>query len=414
MGAVTIQEVRDEARFEELRGAWSALHLRSEVSNIYLAPEFIHTWWKHLGALDPGSFGATGGLGQGSRGEGLRILVGTDGDQMVGVAPLQMLRVELEGFPEPLRVLALVGDVFLTRYRDVLAAPDRQRDFLDALWAHLSQGDDPGWDVVLLGNLPEESPTRRLSTAALQRHKVRNASFRSKVAGSASPEDLREVTADRLATASERTARLLRDRLVDMEYPYVALPPTWEEYKAALSYRTRRTLQGDANKLARAGTITYECVGSEFDPVADFDDLVRLHRGILGESSVTLNPRTLEMQRELLAGCAARGWLRLFFLKVNAKRIAALACYDYRDRRYAALLGRDREAPASPGILIITHAIEDAITRGLRELDFGPGHVRYKQHLSRATRRVSNLLVKRDVVPLSLHDLAMKLHGFAA
>ena len=466
-----IEEVRDGQLFERLRQGWSELHARAGLANVYLAHEFVYTWWKHLGGLAGGCADRAGGLGRSSSAEGLRILVGTDGHRIVGVAPLQTLRVEVDGLPRPIRVLCLLGDVFLTRYRDFLVEAGREGEFVEAVWAHLCQENDPGWDAAFLGNLHEDSPTARLSAPALRRHgppTLRQARFRSKIAGGLTPENLTDVRAalreaaasrkvpdaarsrleslaGRLTLDAEGTtpelppealareilaaldavqsdhpeardflqspAGLLRARLVDLEYPYVALPRTWNDYKESLSGQTRRRLRRDVDKLARAGALSYETVGSDFDGAADFDDLARLHRHTAGEKSLTMNRQTLDMQREVLEACAARGWLRLSFLRLNGKRVAALACYDYRSHRYAALIGRDPSAPSSPGMVIIARAIEEAIGLGLRELDLGPGHVRYKQHLTRRVRRVNNLLVKKESVPLSIHDLALRLNG---
>jgi hypothetical protein len=470
---VQIEEVRDGQRFERLRQGWSELHARAGLSNVYLAHEFVYTWWKHLGGLQGGCADRAGGLGRSSSAESLRVLVGTDGNRIVGVAPLQTLRVEVDGLPRPIRVLCLLGDVFLTRYRDFLVEAGREGGFVEAVWAHLCQANDPAWDAAFLGNLHEDSPTARLSAAALQRHApaaLRHARFRSKIAGGLTPENLTDVRAalreaaasrklpdaarsrleslaGRLTLAEEGAAPepppeafakeilavldevqsqhpetreavqgpagLLRARLIDLEYPYVPLPSTWDDYKESLSGQTRRRLRRDVDKLARAGAVSYETVGTDFDGAAHFDDLARLHRCTVGERSLTMNLQTLDTQREVLEGCAARGWLSLSFLRLNGQRVAALACYDYGGRRYASLIGRDPSAPSSPGMVIIARAIEEAIALGLQELDLGPGHVRYKQHLTRSVRRANNLLVKKESVPLSIHDLAVRLNGLA-
>lgn len=452
-----IREIQDDQEFATLAPAWRDLHLRSGTRNVYLGPEFLGPWWSALGRLRGGAAQRPGGLGGDSAAEGLRILAGIEQDRLVGLAPLQLLTVSVDGLAGPIRVLSFLGDVFITRYRDFLAEAGREADFCGAVWSHLCSDGAAGWDAVLLGGLHEESTTGQLSVDALNRLALpglRHVRFKSMTQGGATPDNLKQARQDlRLAAVSRKTDKAqrseleslaaeasdeqlppalealaakhpemapffadsrarLKSRLQDLEYPFVALPASWEAYKETLSRNTRDALRKDANQLARSGDVDYETVESNFDGGADFEDLVHLHRLMLGDASFTLNEQTLEMQKAAFLGCARRGWLRLIYLRLNRRRVAAIASFDFGERRYAALLGRDPSVRGSLGILAITRAIEDAISRGLTELDFGPGHVRYKERFTIGLRKVTNLLAKKDSVPLGLRDLAPRLAMF--
>lgn len=449
-----IREIRDDQGFADLAPAWRDLHTRSETRNVYLAHEFLHPWWAHLGRLRGGAADRPGGLGRDSEAIGVRIALGVEGDRVVGLAPFQYSNVTIDGLAEPVRVLSLLGDVFITRYRDFLVERGRDADFVGALWSHLC-GAGEEWDVVLLGGLHEESTAGQLSVEALNRlapQGLRHVRFRSVTAGGPTEDNLKEAREDaRLASASratpdslrpplrgladstsdadltssltafaaanpsiapvlERSIRRLRSPFQDMEYPYVALSGAWADYKASLTKNTRDSLR--LNPLTRLGEVDYEVVSEDFDVDAHFDDLVRLHHHIAGVDSMTLNARTVGAQKAILLGLARRGWLRLAFLRVNRRRIAAIVSFDGGDRRYVSLVGRDPETPGSPGLLMMANAIEDAMSAGMKEVDLGPGDIRYKQRFSHAVRKVTNLLVKRDTVGVGLRDFAPRLLMF--
>jgi CelD/BcsL family acetyltransferase involved in cellulose biosynthesis len=454
---VEIREVQDDASLAALAPAWRELHERSRSRNVYLGPEFISPWWSALGRVRGGAAERPGGLGRDSAAEGLRILTAYEDGRLVGLAPLQLQTVTVDGLPAPIRVLSFLGDVFITRYRDFLTEPGKGPEFCAAAWSHLCGDGGAGWDAVFLSGLQEESPTGQQSVEVLNRLApagLRHVRFKSMTEGGLTAENVKDARQDlRLAAAAsnadpalraelERQAaespdaellpaldRLseahpdlaplvagararLKSRMQDLEYPYIALPPTWDDYKASLSRKTRAALRNDANQLARAGEVSYETIESGFDAGADFEDLVRLHRLMLGDGSLTLNEQTLAMQKAAIAACAGRGWLRLIFLRLAGARVGVIACFDHEGRRYAALLGRDPAVRGSLGILAITRAIEDAIARGLTDLDFGPGHVRYKERFTKTVRKVTNLLAKRDSVPMGLRDLAPRLSMF--
>ncbi len=162
------------------------------------------------------------------------------------------------------------------------------------------------------------------------------------------------------------------------------LPPTWEQYLAGLTPNEREGLKRKTRNLIKKG-VEVEVVRKP--DRAAFDDYIRLHgeswrpRGVAGYFSSERFSRFLcEATMELMFGDRSR----LYFLKKDGRRFAAVHAM-FVNRQccfYLSGLARDHELVAmSPGKVLLSMVIRDAIQEGYTMFDFQGGDEDYKFRL---------------------------------
>jgi CelD/BcsL family acetyltransferase involved in cellulose biosynthesis len=112
------------------------------------------------------------------------------------------------------------------------------------------------------------------------------------------------------------------------------------------------------------------------------EELLRLHRlrwAAEGGSAGILPGAVEDFHREMAPRLAARGWLRLYVLRVGAAAIAAVYGIEVGRRFSYYQSGYDPSWSArSPGLVLVGRTIEDAYARGLADYDFLRGTEAYK------------------------------------
>ena len=89
-----------------------------------------------------------------------------------------------------------------------------------------------------------------------------------------------------------------------------------------------------------------------------------------------------------------RGWLELFSLSFDDRVVAYLFCFYYNGIRYLYNAAYDLDfSSLSPGIVIITHCLEDAISRGINRFDFLRGDETYKYRFGAHDHHLYSLTV---------------------
>lgn len=187
--------------------------------------------------------------------------------------------------------------------------------------------------------------------------------------------------------------------------PVVKLPPSAEEWKHRLAGSMRRNLNRYRKKLeAEQGPI--HCFTS--NKPDGLEPLFRLHdqrwRELRGSSGVLAHGKLRSFHREVAAGFARNGWLRLHCVEVGGRVAAIMYAFVSRRRLYLYLSGFDPSlARYGPGNFAIEYAIEAAIREGLTEVDFLRGAEPYKYSWGAVDRRNSVLMLRStttQAVPL--------------
>src|SRR5438093_7359609 len=246
-------------------------------------------------------------------------------DQLVGIAPFFI-------WPSPnARTLLLIG-TGISDYLDVLVDPEWKDVAANAIFSWLaSEGDR--WDVCDFQELRDNSLLLR----------------------AAAPDGYFDETSAQSVC------------------PVIDL--------ATAGYSMRRKAQRYLRHAKKLGELHIEQANQQsFEEF--FDALLRLHdrrwqpRG--GTQALT-EEKLEDFHREAARSFLGLGLLRLYVLKLNDRIIGALYGYEAKQRVYYYLGGFDPQfAKLSPGVILIGHAIEQAIASGVKEFDFLRGQEPYK------------------------------------
>ncbi|HEU4700443.1 MAG TPA: GNAT family N-acetyltransferase [Gemmatimonadales bacterium] len=332
-GGVAARVLRSAAELEALAPAWAALWARCPGASPFQAPEWLLPWWRQFGEGTPFAVALH------ARGD--------DGaSRLVGLAPLYVYA------GDGARRLLPIG-IGISDHLDALLDPTLPPDTADALLAALIPH-AAEFSRVELPLLPPDSPLRRARA----------------------PAGWRDATAD------------------DEPHLVLELPaprrPIWKSARYA-----RRQLE-------REGTVTLATAdaGSSAAEVLDaLEGLLALHAArwrARGEAGVLDDPAVQRFHRDAAPGLARRGLLRLHVLRV-ADRTAAAGLVLRTPRWAASYITGFAPAleRASPGTVLLGHAIAAAEGDGAAEFDFLRGLEPYKRRWGAVERPTA----RRVLVP---------------
>lgn len=175
----------------------------------------------------------------------------------------------------------------------------------------------------------------------------------------------------------ERSARAARRRLFTIAIqrsPYVATNMPWDELEAELSSKFLRDLRRRRRLLEAEGTVTVEVA----DGAERLDELLaeafRVEPSGWKEargSAIVSKPTTLRFYQEVAEWAAARGCLRLAFLRLDGRPVAFQYAVEDCDRWYFLKGGIDAAFTRfAPGKLLVHAMIERACSTGLQTFEF--------------------------------------------
>ena len=338
-GATRIETITDSAGFHAMREEWAELLESSTSDCVFLTWEWLHTWWKHLGA-----------------GRQLDLIAVRQGEELVGLAPLMVGRPRL-GRLIPCRTREFLGTGSVgSDYLDVIVRRGHESGALDALAAHLA-----GEELVL-----RLDQVNRRSCAALE---------------------LAARLARRGWARTERASNVC---------PFIDLRGlTWDSYRASLEPEHRYNCKRRLSALTKRFDIRCEQVASEAERPGALAALVALHierwNG-RGGSTALRGAKVVAFHEEVTRLALERGWLRLFVLHLDGKPVAALYGFRYRHVFSFYQSGFDPSySRYSVGQATLALTIKDALEEGAAEYDFLHGDERYKFNWARQVRELGRL-----------------------
>jgi CelD/BcsL family acetyltransferase involved in cellulose biosynthesis len=275
--------------------------------------------------------------------------------------------VELTPVP-PTATAVLFGASYHADYATILAAPSDLPAVADALADYLaSPSDRRPWDVVDLRRLRCGDPAADAMAAAF---------------------GAREI-------AEGWTLNVEREDVC----PVATLPAaaTMDDYLAGLGKKERHEIR---RKVRRAQAVGDLRLDESTDPIADLETFIALHQkkwgadGLFPETPGGAQSRVLI--RRLFELYGAAGPLRLSYLSVGGRRIAAGIHFETADSYLYYNAGVDTEAlDLSPGVLMIHELIGRALAAGVRRVDFLRGNESYKYQWGATDEPIQRLLVRR-------------------
>lgn len=335
----SVERIDDPAAFERLEGGWRELLSASGADSLFLTWEWLFTWWKHLAGR-----------------RRLAILAVRASGELIALAPLAARAPGLaRGLPVPSLELLGTGSVG-SDYLDLIVRRERVADAVSALAAYLADG------VAMVG-LPQ----------------VRAEASHGRD----------------LAAALERRGWSLRRRQTSV-CPFIDLAGrSWESYLDDLGPAHRYNFRRRLRQLERRGDLRFERVETEAQRARAFSELVTLHQSrwlSRGGSNALDSPALVAFHEDLSRLALARGWLRLFTLRLDDTALAGVYGFRYRDTFYFYQSGFDpRWSPLSAGLVALGLSIKAAADEGVPVYDLLHGDEAYKFQWARQTRELERL-----------------------
>lgn len=267
---------------------------------------------------------------------------------MQGIAPLY---VEITG--EGKRQLSFVGCVNVSDYLDVIVSKDTSDAVYQVLHDFLKSQN--GFEEIYLCSLPESSQTR----AFLK---------------------------DRFPHASEQIQDVA---------PYILLPDNWDAYLAQLERKQRHEVKRKWRRLEQLDH-EFQIITEEIAAKNALNEFIMLHQTSSAAKKEFWNEPHLVFFRELVPTMAKAGWLKLFFLKIEGRRVASMLLFDYNNEYELYNSGFDPALykEVGTGATLTAYTIKHAIKNSKQIYDFLRGGEAYKYRLGGVKREVFDISIK--------------------
>jgi CelD/BcsL family acetyltransferase involved in cellulose biosynthesis len=157
---------------------------------------------------------------------------------------------------------------------------------------------------------------------------------------------------------------------------------SWDEFLRARSRNFRQQVRRFPRKVAELGRVSYRLATDPERLPQDLDTLFQLHQRRWGNAA-TAFLRAAPFHREFAAQALRQGWLRLWFLEIDGRPVAADYGFRFAGAESAYQSGRDPGLRQQPiGFLLLAHVVREALTDGMREFRLLRGGHGYKERFA--------------------------------
>jgi CelD/BcsL family acetyltransferase involved in cellulose biosynthesis len=168
---------------------------------------------------------------------------------------------------------------------------------------------------------------------------------------------------------------------------------SWDELLSRRSTNFREQVRRRERRLARGFDVRFRLSAEPDRLDRDLDLLFALHRARWGRRSAF---RHEAFHREFAALAHAQGWLRLWFLEVDDRAVAAWCGYRFEGVESYYQAGRDPAwDPWSVGSVLLAHTIREAAVDGMQEYRFLRGDEPFKYRFADHDAGVETVAVAR-------------------
>ena len=260
------------------------------------------------------------------------LSVGHEG-RTIGIAPLQRRDATAR----------LIGDENVCDNLDFIVAPQKSAEFYRILLNYLKHNGVKRLELV---------PVRRNSSVMAH-----------------------------LLPVAEKTGFRISTEDNDISYE-LDLPDSWEGYLNILSGKERHETRRKLRRLYAAGRINYRMVDDPFAVKKEMEIFLELFRSNRPDKAEFMKDRMASFFRGLAEALAEARIVRLFFLELDGRPIAATMCFNYHSTMYLYNNGYDeRYSSLSVGLLSKVLSIKESIQSGKKTYDFLKGAEVYKKRL---------------------------------
>lgn len=163
------------------------------------------------------------------------------------------------------------------------------------------------------------------------------------------------------------------ERVVERS-PYVEVSGSWEDFFARLPGKRRADLRRRRRRLGELGRVEIGPEPTDEDLAARLSAAFRVEalgwKGAAG-TAIASDPTTVQFYEQVADWAAGRGWLRLWFLRLDDRPLAVAYCLVHGGVQYVLKVGFDPEyGRFAPGILLTREMLAHAFASGLRRFEF--------------------------------------------
>jgi CelD/BcsL family acetyltransferase involved in cellulose biosynthesis len=157
---------------------------------------------------------------------------------------------------------------------------------------------------------------------------------------------------------------------------------SWEEFLKGRTRNFRSQVHRFPRMLSELGQLSYRLTSDPEHLERDLDTLFRLHEKRWGTDTTPFT-RARPFHIEFAAQALHRGWLRLWFLEIDGRPVAALYGFRFAGAESVYQSGRDLAFQDQPlGFVLQAHAVREALKDGMREYRLGRGDEAYKRRFA--------------------------------
>jgi CelD/BcsL family acetyltransferase involved in cellulose biosynthesis len=186
---------------------------------------------------------------------------------------------------------------------------------------------------------------------------------------------------------------------------------TWDEFLQERGRNFRQQARRFPRKLGELGAVTYRLATDPDRLQRDMDTLFRLHRERWGGTETPFL-RAAAFHREFAAQALQQGWLRLRFLEIDRRPIAALYGFRFAGAESAYQAGRDPALGNQPvGFVLLAHAVREALADGMSEYRLLRGGAAYKDRFATNDPGLETYGLPRGTAARRLLETALAARG---
>ena len=186
---------------------------------------------------------------------------------------------------------------------------------------------------------------------------------------------------------------------------------SWDAFLAARAANFRQQVRRYPRRLAEHGELSFRLAADGDRLDRDLDTLFALHRA-RWDGAETPFLSAAAFHREFARLAFDRGWLRLWFLEVDRRPMAALYGFRFAGAESGYQAGRDPGfAGGQVGFVLLAHAVQAALEDGMREFRFGRGGSAYKERFATSDPGIETYGLTRGAAASGMLSAALALRG---
>jgi CelD/BcsL family acetyltransferase involved in cellulose biosynthesis len=186
---------------------------------------------------------------------------------------------------------------------------------------------------------------------------------------------------------------------------------SWDDFLKNRGSNFRQQVRRFPRKLAGLGHVSYRLASDPLTLGHDLDTLFDLHRR-RWDGATTPFLLAAGLHREIAACALRRGWLRLWFLEIDRKPVAAYYGFRTGGIEVAYQGGRDPRLTKYPlGFVLLSHAVREAMNDGIAEYHLLRGGEGYKARFANTDLGLETSAVARGVDARLVLTAASALRG---